>query len=107
MFKFPRNAFKYFILGILCSSLFWLTMMSYFMRDSSLHTVKKADSVENGSNEGEDDIRPRGFEEQIGLIKSKDDIEKRDEGYAKFSFNLLVSDRIGYHRKIPDSRHQL
>ena len=81
-------------------------MMSYFMKDSSLHTVKKA-VVENGSNEGEDNIRPRAFEEQIGLIKSKDDIEKRDEGYAKFSFNLLVSDRIGYHRKIPDSRHQL
>jgi len=34
-------------------------------------------------------------------------VKKREKGYKKFSFNLLVSDRIGYYRSIPDTRNKL
>ena len=82
-------------------------MISYFMIDSKLHVVKRTDFVEDGSSRGEDEARKEHPDQPVGLIKNKDDLEKRDDGYAKFSFNLLVSDRIGYHRKLPDTRHQL
>ena len=28
-------------------------------------------------------------------------------GYKLYAFNQLISDRIGYHRDIPDTRHRL
>ena len=47
------------------------------------------------------------FEEDvdlIGLVHNEDDLKKRYEGYHKHSFNVLISDRIGLHRDIPDTR---
>ncbi|KRY14691.1 Polypeptide N-acetylgalactosaminyltransferase 11 [Trichinella patagoniensis] len=43
----------------------------------------------------------------IGKIDSLDDKNRRDFGYSRYSFNVLVSDRLGYHRTLPDTRHQL
>jgi len=40
----------------------------------------------------------------IGLVDNKDDIKLRNEGYDKYSFNILISDRIGFEREIPDTR---
>ena len=43
----------------------------------------------------------------IGIVRNNQDLKKRHKGYEKFSFNLLVSDRIGYQRTLPDTRHHL
>ena len=43
----------------------------------------------------------------FGLVKNDDDIRKKEYGYEKFAFNLLVSDRIGYRRDIPDTRNKM
>ena len=42
----------------------------------------------------------------FGLVRNEDDIIKKESGYKKYAFNLLVSDRIGYHRDIPDTRDE-
>lgn len=42
---------------------------------------------------------------ELGLIKTLEDKKLREEGYRKHAFNALVSERIGYHREIPDTRH--
>ncbi|XP_078572364.1 polypeptide N-acetylgalactosaminyltransferase 11-like [Branchiostoma floridae x Branchiostoma japonicum] len=42
---------------------------------------------------------------ELGLIKSPEDQETRDMGYRRHAFNLLISDRIGFHRNIPDTRN--
>jgi len=82
-------------------------MISYFMIDSKRNGVMKIDSVEDGNSQRSIGNIDRSVKQPVGLIKNKYDLEKRDEGYTKYSFNLLVSDRIGFHRKIPDTRHQL
>ena len=43
----------------------------------------------------------------IGMIRSNEEKLKRKEGNKKHAFNVLISDRIGNHREIPDTRHPL
>lgn len=45
--------------------------------------------------------------ETLGLIKTHEDDVRKRQGYEKYAFNLLVSDRIGERRDIPDSRAPL
>lgn len=39
-----------------------------------------------------------------GMIFNEHDQELRDLGYQKHAFNLLISNRLGYHRDVPDTR---
>ncbi|XP_076482440.1 polypeptide N-acetylgalactosaminyltransferase 35A isoform X2 [Bombus vancouverensis nearcticus] len=45
--------------------------------------------------------------DELGMVKNFEDQRKRDEGYKNYSFNILVSDNIGLHRELPDTRHKL
>lgn len=44
--------------------------------------------------------------DSLGLIRTLEDKKVRDEGYKKHAFNALISERLGYHREIPDTRHK-
>ncbi|XP_026316385.1 polypeptide N-acetylgalactosaminyltransferase 35A-like [Hyposmocoma kahamanoa] len=44
---------------------------------------------------------------QFGLIRNEEDVRIRDKGYNLHAFNILISQRIGNHRVIPDTRHKL
>lgn len=44
--------------------------------------------------------------DSLGLIRTLEDKKIRDEGYKKHAFNSLISERLGYHRQIPDTRHK-
>lgn len=44
--------------------------------------------------------------DQYALIKSPEDVKIREEGYSQHAFNCLISQRIGNHRDIPDTRHK-
>ncbi|XP_073190714.1 polypeptide N-acetylgalactosaminyltransferase 11 isoform X3 [Lepidochelys kempii] len=39
-----------------------------------------------------------------GMIFNEHDQEVRDLGYQKHAFNMLISNRLGYHREVPDTR---
>ncbi|CAJ0921302.1 unnamed protein product [Ranitomeya imitator] len=39
-----------------------------------------------------------------GMIFNEQDQDVRDVGYQKHAFNMLISNRLGYHRDIPDTR---
>lgn len=41
------------------------------------------------------------------MIHSESERKQRDEGMRKHAFNVLISDRIGYHRQVPDTRYPL
>ncbi|XP_043666480.1 polypeptide N-acetylgalactosaminyltransferase 35A-like isoform X5 [Vespula pensylvanica] len=43
----------------------------------------------------------------LGMVRNLEDQQKRDEGYKNYSFNILVSDNIGFYRDIPDTRNEL
>ena len=40
-----------------------------------------------------------------GMIFNEQDQEVRDMGYHKHAFNVLISNRLGYHRDLPDTRN--
>ncbi|EFA04575.1 polypeptide N-acetylgalactosaminyltransferase 35A [Tribolium castaneum] len=44
---------------------------------------------------------------QLGLVKNIDDQRKKDEGYKKHAYNVLISERLSYHRDVPDTRNEL
>ncbi|XP_075990897.1 polypeptide N-acetylgalactosaminyltransferase 35A isoform X2 [Anticarsia gemmatalis] len=48
-----------------------------------------------------------GSDNQLGLIRSPDDMKYRINGYMQHAFNTLISKRIGYHRGLPDTRNKL
>uniref|UniRef100_A0A8C8HZ50 Polypeptide N-acetylgalactosaminyltransferase n=1 Tax=Oncorhynchus tshawytscha TaxID=74940 RepID=A0A8C8HZ50_ONCTS len=39
-----------------------------------------------------------------GMIFNEQDQEVRDMGYHRHAFNVLISNRLGYHRDLPDTR---
>ncbi|KAL1006440.1 hypothetical protein UPYG_G00072440 [Umbra pygmaea] len=41
---------------------------------------------------------------EMGMIFNEQDQEVRDMGYHKHAFNVLISNRLGYHRDLPDTR---
>ncbi|KAF7245940.1 Polypeptide N-acetylgalactosaminyltransferase 11 [Varanus komodoensis] len=41
---------------------------------------------------------------EMGMIFNEVDQEVRDLGYQKHAFNILISNRLGYHRDVPDTR---
>jgi polypeptide N-acetylgalactosaminyltransferase len=47
------------------------------------------------------------LEANLGLVRNSEDQKIREDGYSKHAFNVLVSSRLDYHRKIPDSRHKM
>ncbi|XP_045558670.1 polypeptide N-acetylgalactosaminyltransferase 11 isoform X2 [Salmo salar] len=44
------------------------------------------------------------FSPEMGMIFNEQDQEVRDMGYHKHAFNVLISNRLGYHRDLPDTR---
>lgn len=45
--------------------------------------------------------------DELGMVRNIQEQRKREEGYKNFAFNTLVSDKLGLHRNIPDTRHKL
>ncbi|XP_042164681.1 polypeptide N-acetylgalactosaminyltransferase 11 isoform X2 [Oncorhynchus tshawytscha] len=41
---------------------------------------------------------------EMGMIFNEQDQEIRDMGYHKHAFNVLISNRLGFHRDLPDTR---
>lgn len=46
--------------------------------------------------------------DNLGIIKTDEDLVTRDKGYKDHGFNALVSLRLGNYRDpLPDTRHKL
>lgn len=45
--------------------------------------------------------------DELGMVRTIEDKELRDEGYKLYSFNVLVSNKLSFHRQIPDTRNKL
>lgn len=51
-------------------------------------------------------MMPNGTDE-FGMVRNSEEQFIRDVGYRKHAFNVLVSNKIGPFRAIPDTRHKL
>ncbi|XP_063777927.1 polypeptide N-acetylgalactosaminyltransferase 11 [Pseudophryne corroboree] len=67
---------------------------SYKGRDREPFGNHVGDFVETNGN----------FSPEMGMIFNEQDQNVRDVGYQKHAFNVLISNRLGYHRDIPDTR---
>lgn len=45
--------------------------------------------------------------DEFGAIRNMEDQNMRDKGYKTHAFNVLVSNKLGLIREIPDTRHKL
>ena len=43
----------------------------------------------------------------LGIIRNKEDERIKEEGYGKHAFNELISNRLGFHREVEDTRHPM
>lgn len=43
----------------------------------------------------------------LGLIRTDEDKRVRELGYSRYAFNELISNRLGFHRSVKDTRHKL
>ncbi|VEN62720.1 unnamed protein product [Callosobruchus maculatus] len=44
---------------------------------------------------------------QLGMLKSKEDQKVKEEGYKLHAYNVLISNRLGLNRDLPDTRNSL
>lgn len=44
---------------------------------------------------------------EFGLVRNVEEKWKREQGYKKYAFNVLISDNIGLRRHLPDTRNEL
>ncbi|XP_026885430.1 polypeptide N-acetylgalactosaminyltransferase 11 isoform X1 [Electrophorus electricus] len=61
--------------------------------------------LEPGHRARGQDARTPDLSPEMGMIFNEEDQQVRDMGYHKHAFNVLISNRIGYHRDLPDTRN--
>lgn len=44
---------------------------------------------------------------ELGVVKNVEEQKIRDGGYRQHAFNVLISNKLSYHRSIPDTRNKL
>ena len=124
IFVFPSNTWyskmhvklrmRYAILFCMVVFGFWIILSLIFITQES--SEKRKSLLDwNELVDGEDKInlvQVQGLTDtdgkfMIGMIKDENDQKIRNEGYEKHAFNELISIRIGLHREIPDTRHNM
>ena len=109
-----RPNIKYLLLGCIISSFIWVIVVIVMM-DSSQKNISNGElsDILNGKfpldEEGQTSHKKAEYfdPDTLGMITNEKDVQIRNDGYKKFAFNVLVSDRLGYHRDVPDTRHEL
>uniref|UniRef100_UPI00358E5217 polypeptide N-acetylgalactosaminyltransferase 11 n=1 Tax=Myxine glutinosa TaxID=7769 RepID=UPI00358E5217 len=121
---------RYFCYGLLCASLVWALLLLLFLQLSvdrlpagtglhrrlehmSIHDnslvlspVRKPAIQWNTHSVEKEKLAGAGqLSSELGMIYSVDDQDVRDFGYQRHAFNLLISNRLGVLRPIPDTRH--
>lgn len=104
---------RYFCYGCLFTSVTWSVLLFLYFslgqeqgrpspRASQSHQrqahTTRGPPGEGGGQKGAD-LSP-----EMGMIFNEQDQEVRDLGYHKHAFNVLISNRLGYHRSLPDTR---
>lgn len=45
--------------------------------------------------------------DDLGLVKTSDDLKIKEEGYKIHAYNTLISNKLSLNRTIPDTRNEL
>lgn len=112
MFHHARLPARYFLLCCFLIISLWLffNFMSFmYVAGERKHTLPgTARHLQGNSlvadfslNSDEQDIS------LLGLIRTDEDKRVRELGYSRYAFNELISNRLGFHRSVKDTRHKL
>ncbi|XP_039609999.1 polypeptide N-acetylgalactosaminyltransferase 11 isoform X1 [Polypterus senegalus] len=119
---------RYFCYGCLFTSVTWTLLLFIYFNvsqdshvplqggGSSLHFPRKFQprfthlagrghkSNKDAVRNPEAGLKKGALSPELGMIFNEQDQEVRDTGYHKHAFNVLISNRLGYHRELPDTR---
>ena len=104
---------RYFILCTCLTLSFWIlfNVMSfmYIGTDSKYVTRSHGRHLQNDSPVDDFDreiVQEKDFS-TLGIIRNNEDERIKEEGYQRHAFNELISNRLGFHREIEDTRHEM
>ena len=105
---------RYFLLCTFLTVSFWavLNIMSFMFVGTSDKLYEHRAHGRHLQNDSPTDNFQREMEEEkdistLGLIRNSEDQKVREKGYEKHAFNELISNRLGFHREIQDTRDKL
>ncbi|UYV67385.1 hypothetical protein LAZ67_5000439 [Cordylochernes scorpioides] len=100
--------YKPFVLGIVLASLVWLVIVTfYFPSPSSTpqptdhHPLRRRQPPTTQRSSHNSSVF------SLGIIWNKEDLALKNDGFRQHAFNLLISNRLGHRRNIPDTRNKL
>ncbi|XP_050538071.1 polypeptide N-acetylgalactosaminyltransferase 35A-like [Daktulosphaira vitifoliae] len=108
--------YKFFIFGCIFTSLTWSISLFMYWKLNSKHIdlysqkqILYPRSTYDYTNKQElKYLKSHIRLEELGVIKTDNDIYIRDKGYKDHGFNALISLRLGdYREHLPDTRHKL
>lgn len=104
---------RYFLLSTFATLTFWIlfNVMSFMYTGNSNYVTRgQRRRLENDSptdNFFERELVQEDIISTLGMIRNHEDERIREEGYGKHAFNVLISNRLGFHREIQDTRHEM
>ena len=104
---------RYFLLSTFATLTFWIlfNIMSFMYTGNSNYVIRgQRRHLENDSPTDyffERELVQEDIFSTLGMIRSHEDERIREEGYGKHAFNELISNRLGFHREIQDTRHEM